>query len=81
MNCSCKAVTAWDGYPTGGIEFCPLHSAAPELLETCKAQHDALDFLLALLVMKDASFLPSRSKVWPTVVNGNVVIAKAEGRS
>ena len=36
-TCACKPVTAWDGYPTGEIVFCPLHSAASELLAVLKA--------------------------------------------
>ena len=37
LSCSCKPVTAWDGYPTGAIVFCPLHRAAGELLAVLKA--------------------------------------------
>jgi hypothetical protein len=36
-TCLCKPVTAWDGYPTGAVDFCSLHSAAAELLAVLKA--------------------------------------------
>ena len=36
-TCACKPVTAWDGYPTGEIQFCPLHSAAAGMLAVLEA--------------------------------------------
>jgi hypothetical protein len=36
-TCACKPVTSWDGYPTGAVAFCPLHSAAGDLLAVLKA--------------------------------------------
>jgi hypothetical protein len=55
-----------------------LLAAAPELLAACKAQHNAIDILLAMLIERDSSFMPSKSVVWPALVLGNAAISKAE---
>ena len=52
-----------------------------ELLEACKQQHEAIDWLFAALITADHSFMPSKSPVWPACVAGNEAIKKAEGRS
>jgi hypothetical protein len=64
----------------------PVPDAAPinaELLTACKAQHDAIDILFALLIDKtNAEFLPSKSgKPWEAILLGNAAIANAEGRA
>jgi len=58
----------------------PLHRAAPELLEALKNLHGACDDLLAMLVARDPTFMPSKSAAWPAVVAAHAAIAKAEGR-
>jgi hypothetical protein len=54
-------------------------AASPDLLKACKAQHEALDRLLARLFTIDHGWLPSESAAWPAVVEGNAAITKAEG--
>ena len=55
-----------------------LFFASRELLAACKAQHNAIDILLAMLIERDHSFSPSKSSVWPLLVQGSAAIAKAE---
>lgn len=51
-----------------------------ELLEACKAQHEAIDRLFALLIEKVPEFYPSKSgQPWEAVLKGNAAIAKAMG--
>lgn len=57
-----------------------LIAAAPDLLAACKAQHEALDYLMACLIRRDPEFLPTKSRVWDAVVLGNSAIAKAQGK-
>jgi hypothetical protein len=54
-----------------------LIAAAPELLEACKAQHDAMDVLFAMLIERDKTFFPSKSQTWPAMLQGNAAIARA----
>ena len=58
-----------------------LIAAAPDLLASCKAQHEAIDRLFARLILLDKHFLPSESgQPWEALVRGNQAIAKAVGR-
>lgn len=54
-----------------------LIAAAPKLLAACKAQHEAIDTLMARLIVKDPTFRPTTSSVWPALLEGNAAIAKA----
>src|ERR1700676_739230 len=56
-----------------------LIAAAPELLAACRAQHEALDILMAMLIERDPNFFPSKSSVWPALIQGNAAIIKAGG--
>jgi hypothetical protein len=57
-----------------------LIAAAPELLEACKAQHDAIDLLFAMLIQATPDFFPSKSgQPWQAMIQGNAAIQKAEG--
>jgi hypothetical protein len=56
-----------------------LFLAALDLLAAAKAQHDALDRLIARLITLDPEFRPSKSAIWPAVVQGNAAIKAAEG--
>lgn len=56
-------------------------SAHDDLLAACKAQHEAIDTLLAMLVVRDHTFFPTQSPVWPKLLQGNAAIVKAEGSS
>ena len=49
-----------------------------ELLEACKGQHKAIDWLLARLITLEKNFYPSKSPVWKYLVAGNEAITKAE---
>ena len=51
-----------------------------ELLEACKAQHQAIDLLLAALLHADPTFRPSQSAAWPAVEQGWAVISKASAK-
>ena len=52
--------------------------AAPDLLAACRAQHEALDTLLAMLVVRDRGFMPSQSPAWPAILQGRAAIKKVE---
>ena len=57
-----------------------LIAAAPDLLEACKSQHEAIDRLFALLISKNDGFFPSKSgQPWEALLRGNKAITKAEG--
>lgn len=51
-----------------------------ELLAACRAQHKAIDLLLAELVLRVPSFMPTQSPAWAACVQGNAAIKKAEGK-
>jgi len=58
-------------------------TAAPTLLEACRAQHVAIDVLFAMLIAKTAHdpepFYPSESgHIWDALVAGNAAIKAAE---
>ena len=58
-----------------------LIASAPELLEACKQQHEAIDRLFAMLIVKTQNFYPSKSgQPWEACVRGNEAIARVEGR-
>ncbi len=58
-----------------------LIAAAPDLYEACKEQHNAMDMLFAMLIERDKTFFPSKSgQPWEAMMQGNKVIAKAEGK-
>jgi hypothetical protein len=49
------------------------------LLAACEAQHDAIDTLLAMLIARDPTFLPSQcGKPWDALVVGHAAITKAK---
>lgn len=51
-----------------------------DLLEACKAQHQAIDRLFAELVKCDPDFFPSKSgQPWEACKKGNAVIKRMEG--
>ena len=54
-------------------------AAAPDMLAALKAQHNAIDILLAMLIERDKTFMPTKSQVWPMLLQGNAAIAKATG--
>lgn len=59
------------------LEDALLHAAAFDLLEAAKAQHQAIDWLMARLIELDSSFMPTKSRIWPALVQGNAAITKA----
>lgn len=71
-----------NGIPTDNPEAdCNLIAAAPDLLAACKAQHDIIDRLMVMVILKDPAFRPTKSVAWPVILQGNAAIAKAEGTS
>ena len=55
-----------------------LIAAAPDLLAACEAQHKAIDHLLATIIGLDNDFMPTKSPVWPMLLQGNAAISKAK---
>lgn len=56
-----------------------LIAAAPDLLEACKAQYEAIDRLFALLILKNTGFYPSKSgQPWKAIKQGRQAITEAE---
>ncbi|WP_186263328.1 hypothetical protein [Burkholderia gladioli] len=57
-----------------------LISAAPDLERAARIQHRVIDMLLARLIELDPSFMPTKSNVWPLIVEADAVaaLAKAE---
>ena len=86
------AESKWIGNIDAGIDAdiaeanARLIAAAPEtkdqrdeLLKACKAQHEAIDRLFALLISHDSGFFPSKSgQPWQAILQGNAAIAEAE---
>lgn len=58
-----------------------LRESNAELLGACRAQHKALDLLLAELVEVVPGFMPSESVAWGAVVKGYEAITKAGGEA
>lgn len=56
-----------------------LMAAAPDLLEACRAQHQALDGLMALCVGHVPGFMPTQSAAWPAIVAGHAAIQRSTG--
>lgn len=64
------------------VERARLIAAAPDLLEACEAQHEAIDILFAMLIEARTGFLPTKSgKPWEACLKGNAAIAKATGKA
>lgn len=53
--------------------------AAPDLLEACKSQHDAIYWLSKRLMELDKSFIPPESSIWPVLQASYAAIDKATG--
>ena len=52
-----------------------LLAAAKKLLEACQAQHDAIDWLFARLILAEPGFFPSQSgQPWEALIKGNNAI-------
>lgn len=47
-----------------------------EILDAMRAQHNSIDILLAMLIMRDKEFMPSKSAAWPGLVTGNTMIKR-----
>lgn len=54
-----------------------LIAAAPDMLAALKAQHEAIDVLLAMVIGLDKTFLPTKSSVWPKLLQGKAAIDQA----
>jgi len=50
------------------------------ILKALKGQHDAIDILLAMVIVRDESFRPTQSRVWPAVTGGHEAIKLLEAR-
>lgn len=53
----------------------------PDTLDVLRAQHKAIDCLLAMLIEKDRTFFPTKSALWPLILQGANALAKAEASS
>lgn len=47
------------------------------LVAAVKAQHGALDILMARLITLDPTFMPTKSEAWTAVITGNGALAAA----
>lgn len=55
-----------------------LIGSAPDLLQACIEQHDAIDTLFAHCIAFDRGFLPTKTgRPWQALLQGNAAIAKA----
>lgn len=54
----------------------PLIAAAPELIQAARAQHHALDVLMARLIVLDPTFRPTKSPAWNAVVQAHDLLAR-----
>lgn len=74
-------VAVKNNWPAGKPRSTDLLLAAPDLLNAVEKQHRAIDWLLALIVQLDPTFYPTKSAVWPLIVDASApqVIAKATG--
>jgi len=52
-----------------------------EMYEALRVQHDAMDILFTMLIVRDQTFLPSQSgEPWEALLQGNAALDKAEGK-
>ncbi len=72
MNCGCRVILPTPNEPCGGIDFCLLHSAAPDLLAACRIALD--DGAVSEENARQVGF----DRAWTALVHA---IAKAEGRT
>ena len=56
------------------VRACNSHD---QLVAAVKAQHSAIDTLMAHLIHLDPNFKPTKSIIWPAVVAGNEALAAA----
>ena len=69
--------TAWKAN-AAAPEYDRLRNSHDALLAALKAQHEAIDILFAMLIERDKTFFPSKSVVWPLMLQGIAAIAAAE---
>ena len=60
------------------VNFVKSSEEYADMLAALEAQHEAIDILLALLIERDNEFMPTKSQVWPMLLQGNAAIAKAK---
>ncbi|MDC6133604.1 hypothetical protein PPH41_38620, partial [Burkholderia gladioli] len=51
----------------------PLIAAGADLVRAVRLQHHVIDMLLARMVELDRSFMPTKSDVWPLIIEANAV--------
>lgn len=57
-----------------GIKFARMRRSHAELFRIVSDQHRAIDHLMAMLIVKDNEFMPTKWKYWATVVRANTAI-------
>jgi hypothetical protein len=67
MKLKCGCVIEHYEYDETGIDFCPMHEAAPYLLEACKVVAEMEKFLSKAVVKYDPVLLPSFARMMATV--------------
>jgi hypothetical protein len=65
----------WDNVPVVELSIADLRvkvarAIAQSNIEVIKAQHEAIDWLMASLIARDKTFMPTQSPVWPAVEQG-----------
>ncbi|MDN7724897.1 hypothetical protein ACS0Y7_33120 [Burkholderia gladioli] len=58
---------------TAALTADPLIAAGADLLRAVRLQHRVIDMLLARMVELDRSFMPTKSEVWPLIIEANAV--------
>ncbi|GAI27216.1 unnamed protein product [marine sediment metagenome] len=62
------------------FKYVEKEAVTSDLLEACKAQHQAIDRLFAELIKRDPAFFPSKSgQPWEAIQKGTAVIKRMEG--
>jgi hypothetical protein len=70
---------AWEENAAGSISHLAPLQPNTELVEALSEAHRQVDSLLAQLVMRDKTFMPSQSPFWPEVVRRVELIRKYGG--
>jgi hypothetical protein len=64
-----------------GVERAELVAANVELIAALEAQHHAIDWLPAQLMLRDRGFRPTQSPIWSALALGHAALAKARGET
>lgn len=67
------------GVPKITVEESGIKQQRDKLVAVCEAQHEAIDKLFAMLILKDENFRPSKSgQPWRAINQGNAILAEVK---